>query len=126
ERGGRGLVSADFHAVDVIAHVVGVVDGPGREPQHLFLELVQDRKLARAGLRRGAFGHADESTAVCGWAKSARPPLTPCHAREGRHTANRECATKPRRTSHPLQRLLDCPLSRRVTAGRPLKNGGAI
>src|SRR5262245_18604148 len=56
--------------------------------------------------------------------RNRRGPLAPCHAREGGHPVERPI--KPRRTSHPLQRLLDRPLLRRVTAGRPLKNGGAI
>ncbi len=57
ERGRGGLMPAHLHAVDVLAQVIGVVDGPAREPQHLVLELAQDRELVRARLGLGAFGH---------------------------------------------------------------------
>src|SRR5262249_45742212 len=70
ERGGGGLVSADLHAVDVLTQVVSVMDGPAREPQHLFLELVQYRELARAGVHLAAFGHGRSIIAPCGEAKS--------------------------------------------------------
>ena len=45
ERGRRGLVPADLQAVDALAQVVGVVDGPARQPQHLALELAEDAKI---------------------------------------------------------------------------------
>ena len=47
ERGRGGLVTADLQAVGALAQVVGVVDGPAREPEHLLLELVQHLELAR-------------------------------------------------------------------------------
>ena len=37
-----GLVAADFQAVDVLAQVIGVMDGPAREPQDLLLEFAQN------------------------------------------------------------------------------------
>src|SRR5712691_4798784 len=57
ERGGRGLVSADLQAVGAGAQVVGVVNRPAREPQHLFLELAQKLELGAAWIRLLAFGH---------------------------------------------------------------------
>src|SRR6266851_10273567 len=36
---------ADLEAVDALAQVIGVMNGPAREPEHLFLELAQDREL---------------------------------------------------------------------------------
>ncbi len=35
ERGGRRLVAADFQSVGILAQMIGVVDGPARQPQHL-------------------------------------------------------------------------------------------
>ena len=54
ERGRRGLMAADLEAVLALSHVVGVMDGPGREPQHLLLERAQQRERAGSG-RRGPF-----------------------------------------------------------------------
>ena len=39
DRGGRGLMATDFQAVDIVAQMISVMDGPAREPQHLALEL---------------------------------------------------------------------------------------
>ena len=41
QRGARGLVAADLEPVAVGPEMVGVVDGPGAQPQHLALELAQ-------------------------------------------------------------------------------------
>src|SRR5271166_5872616 len=46
---------SDFEPVDILAQVIGVMNGPARQPQHLLLEFVQDLEfrwwnwLARAG-----------------------------------------------------------------------------
>ena len=36
-------MSADLQAVAIAAQMVGVMDGPRRQPQHLALELGKDR-----------------------------------------------------------------------------------
>ena len=41
ERGGRGLMAADLQAVVVLAQVIGVVDHPARQPEHLLLQRAQ-------------------------------------------------------------------------------------
>ena len=41
ERGARGLVAADLQPVAVGPQVVGVVNGPGAQPQHLALQLAE-------------------------------------------------------------------------------------
>ena len=38
ERGGRGLMPADFHLVHLGPERIRVVNGPGRKPQNLALE----------------------------------------------------------------------------------------
>src|SRR5262249_52493004 len=40
------LVAADFESVGILAQMVGVMDRPAREPEHLLLELAQDLELA--------------------------------------------------------------------------------
>ena len=55
-RGARRLVAADLQPVAVRAKVVGVVDHPGRQPQHLALERRQAGDLV---LRRRFFLYAD-------------------------------------------------------------------
>ena len=40
-------MAADFQPVGIFAHMVGVMDGPARQPQHLALELGEDRQVAR-------------------------------------------------------------------------------
>ena len=47
ERGRGRLVPADLQPVGIVAHMVGVMDGPARQPQHLALELGEDRQVAR-------------------------------------------------------------------------------
>ena len=47
ERGGRGLMAADLQPVGALAQMVGVVDRPGRQPQHLALELAEDGEVVR-------------------------------------------------------------------------------
>src|SRR6266851_5664940 len=44
---------ADLEAVDALAQVIGVMNGPAREPEHLFLELAQDRELGRCNFLIG-------------------------------------------------------------------------
>src|SRR5262245_42993784 len=39
---------ADLQAIDAVADMVGMMDGPAREPEHLALELAQDREIIRA------------------------------------------------------------------------------
>jgi hypothetical protein len=41
----RGLMAADLQAVGALAQVVGVMDGPARQPQHLALEFAQDGEI---------------------------------------------------------------------------------
>ena len=48
ERGRRRLVAADLQAVGILAQMIGVMDGPAREPEHLALELGEDRQVVRA------------------------------------------------------------------------------
>ena len=50
-------MAADLQAVGVLAHVIGVVDGPAREPEHLALELAQDVELVRG--RKGFVRHVE-------------------------------------------------------------------
>ena len=45
ERGGRRLMAADLDAVLALAQVVGVVDGPARQPEHLAFEFAQDGEV---------------------------------------------------------------------------------
>src|SRR5580692_9304040 len=35
-------MAADFHAVGILAQVIGVVDGPACEPEHLLFQFAQD------------------------------------------------------------------------------------
>ncbi len=44
DRRARSLMPADLEAVAILAQVVGIVDHPGREPQHLLFEGAQQRK----------------------------------------------------------------------------------
>src|SRR5258706_8403225 len=48
ERGRGGLMTADLHAVVVVAEVVGVVNRPRREPENLLLQLGQYLQLLSA------------------------------------------------------------------------------
>ena len=43
-------MAADLQAVGVVAQMVGVVDRPAREPEHLLFQLAQDVEVG---------GHAD-------------------------------------------------------------------
>ena len=38
-------MAADLQPVGVLAQMIGVMDGPGREPQHLALELGEDGEV---------------------------------------------------------------------------------
>ena len=58
DRSARRLMAADLESVTVRAQVIGVVDHPGRQPQHLALERGQAREL------------------VVGFAGCSRPSLT--------------------------------------------------
>ena len=53
-RGRRRLVATDLKPTEptpVLAHVIGVVDHPGAEPQHLFLKLAEDRQRGGNSVR---------------------------------------------------------------------------
>ena len=58
QRGARRLVAADLQAVPVRPQMVGVVDHPGRQPQHLALERRQAGDLV---LRRRFLLYADRA-----------------------------------------------------------------
>ena len=45
ERGGGCLMAADFHTVAILAHMIGVMNHPGREPQRLALERGEDGEI---------------------------------------------------------------------------------
>jgi len=65
-RGAARLVAADLEPVAVLAQMVGLVNGPGREPQHLALERAQERDPVGRGCRReagGGNGHGGASLA---------------------------------------------------------------
>jgi hypothetical protein len=47
ERGGGCLMPAHLQPVGIFAHMIGVMDGPTRQPQHLALKLGEDRQVAR-------------------------------------------------------------------------------
>ena len=64
---GRGLMAADLQTIRVLAQMVGVVDGPGREPQHLALQRAQDFQVVR--VERGRVGHG---CTVSGYARFYR------------------------------------------------------
>ncbi len=61
-RGARRLVPADLEPVAVRPDVVGVVDHPGRQPQHLALE----RPVRQASLSRGAASRSAAESAFQG------------------------------------------------------------
>src|SRR6266478_2986216 len=72
ERGGRSLMAADLQPVRALPYVVGVVDGPAREPQHFALQLAKDDEI----ILRNCFVHCrfrilDETAAKA--AASLRP-----------------------------------------------------
>ena len=69
ERSRRCLMSADLQAVVAGAQVVGVMDGPAREPQHLLFKLAQETKLVRGRVRRCIFGHRHGLSGVLGTAE---------------------------------------------------------
>ncbi len=51
-------MASDLEAVDALAQVIGVMNGPAREPEHLFLELAQDLELrCRNGFAGAGGGH---------------------------------------------------------------------
>ena len=54
ERGRRRLMAADLQPVGVLAQMVGVVDGPARQPQHLAFEFAEDGEVG--GGDRGRLG----------------------------------------------------------------------
>ncbi len=49
QRRRRGLMAADLEPVGAVAEMVGVVDGPGGEPQDLLLEFSEQRQARVAG-----------------------------------------------------------------------------
>jgi len=52
ERRRRGLMATDFQSVIAVAHMVGVVDRPSREPQHFAFKLGQYGEILRRAWRR--------------------------------------------------------------------------
>jgi hypothetical protein len=64
KRGRRRLVAADLEAVGIVAQVVGVVDHPAGEPQHLALELAENAQLVRRQSGR-LVGHRDGLDSAC-------------------------------------------------------------
>ena len=53
----RGLMAADLQPVDALAQMVGVVDGPARQPQHLALERAEDVEVVALVRAIGALEH---------------------------------------------------------------------
>ena len=51
----RRLVAADLEPVALRPQVIGVMDGPGREPQHLALQLAEQLQALDGG--EGGHGH---------------------------------------------------------------------
>jgi hypothetical protein len=51
QRGARGLVTTHFEAITAGTQVVGVVNHPGRKPEHLPLQGAKARQPARVSLR---------------------------------------------------------------------------
>ena len=49
-RGARGLMAAHLQSVAARPQVIGLMDGPRRQPQHLALELAQDGEAAGIGV----------------------------------------------------------------------------
>ena len=47
ERGRRSLMSADLQPVDAVTQMIGIVDGPARQPQHLLFQFGQDVDAGR-------------------------------------------------------------------------------
>ena len=48
ERGRRRLMPADLHAIAVLPHMIGMMNGPRRKPQHLALKLGKNGRIRRA------------------------------------------------------------------------------
>src|SRR5262245_60606150 len=82
-------MAANLQIVGALAQVVGVMDGPAREPQHLLLELRQDAKLL--GGRLSVFGHRHGSAL----ARDTRV-LMPCRSqkRARRRTRSRRARAR--------------------------------
>ena len=91
ERGGRGLMAADLQPVDALAQMVGVVDRPAGEPQHLLFELAQETKLVRGRVRRCSSVIEHGLSGVLGTAEV----LSPCRSKSER-AARICCAPGPR------------------------------
>src|SRR5215510_7783389 len=87
KRGGRGLVATDLQAVDVVAEVVGMMDGPAREPEHLAFQLAQDREIVCADIRRS--GHCSLS------GNTAAPATSPPRRMQPSSTTARERVCRP-------------------------------
>src|SRR5687767_592977 len=56
ERGARRLMAADLQPIAIRADVVGVVDGPRREPQNLAFQLAQEPQALDGSHGRHARG----------------------------------------------------------------------
>ena len=48
-------MATDLQAVDIVAQMISVMDGPAREPQHLALELTENLQVCR----RDRVSHCD-------------------------------------------------------------------
>ena len=40
-------MAADLQPIGILAHVIGVMDGPAGEPEHLALQLAEDAQIVR-------------------------------------------------------------------------------
>ena len=47
-------MAADLQAVGVLAQMIGVVDRPAREPEHLLFQLAQDLDVVGHGVKSSA------------------------------------------------------------------------
>src|SRR5665213_4398083 len=48
-------MAADFQAVAILAQMIGVVDGPARQPEHLLSQFAQDGVIVGHGPHYGCF-----------------------------------------------------------------------
>src|SRR4029078_2127095 len=60
ERSARGLVTADFQTVFVLAQVIRVMDHPDRKPENLALESTKHLQLVALGRATRALGHRSQ------------------------------------------------------------------
>src|SRR5215470_2860590 len=91
-------MAADLQTVVVVAQVVGVVDGPARQPEHLLLELAQEGELVHGHVIE--FGHwpaSSLSRTYAGRVTKARATSEPTAPREpgGTPAAGRPSSVRP-------------------------------